>query len=264
MTAVAVETTAPRTASAYRLGFLRVLRGEFIKLLTLRSTWWSLSITVALALAISALAAFATRDFPGSPAVLSIVAPIQFTMLVAGILGAISVTGEYSTGMIRSSLAAEPRRGVVLLAKSLAVAALLAATAVVTTVLSVVATSLVGGAELDWADPVATWIPLTWGVIAMAVFALIGVGFGFLIRNGGGAISATVGVLFVLPIVFSLFTIGGESWQWLVDASRFLPSSATMALTMPEGVEWEPVTTLLAWPAVLLLGGWAVLRTRDA
>ncbi len=270
-TRAAARSSAP--SAPYRVNFIRVVRSEAIKLFSLRSTWWSLGVTVLLAVGISLLVAVLTNSVPeefrGQVPVnpmTAVTAPLQFTMLVAGILGAMAITGEYSTGMIRSSLTAEPRRGAVLLAKALVVAVTLMAVTVVTSLLSIlVVTPLYGGDGFAWDDAELTWIPLAFTIIAMATFALLGLGWGFLIRNGAGAIAATVGILFVLPIVMSLFAIGGESWQWLIDLYDYLPSSAAAGLTTdPSADTLRNVIVLLAWPVAALLGGWTVLRARDA
>ncbi len=256
-----------RPASPYRLSFGRVVRSEWIKLLTLRSTWWSLGVTVALSLAISLMMASASRDFGGGlTPVMAIVMPMQFTMLVAGILGAIAVTGEYSTGMIRSTFTAEPRRGAVLGAKAIVVAVVMALATALTYLVAILLTApILGGAGIDWSDAAQSWVPLGAGVFAMAMFALIGLGFGFIIRNGAGAIAATVGVLFVLPIVLNMFVFAGESWQWIVDLGQYLPMAAAQMATTPAGDDvLRGILTLAAWPAALLLGAWAALRTRDA
>ncbi|WP_196383873.1 ABC transporter permease [Microbacterium paulum] len=256
-----------RPASPYRLSFGRVVRSEWMKLLTLRSTWWSLGVTVALSLAISLMMASASRDFGGGLApVMTIVMPMQFTMLVAGILGAIAVTGEYSTGMIRSTFTAEPHRGAVLGAKAIVVAVVMALATALTYLVAILLTApILGGAGIDWSDAAQSWVPLGAGVFAMAMFALIGLGFGFTIRNGAGAIAATVGVLFVLPIVLNMFVFAGESWQWIVDLGQYLPMAAAQMATTPAGDDvLRGILTLAAWPAALLLGAWAALRTRDA
>ena len=256
-----------RPASPYRLSFGRVVRSEWMKLLTLRSTWWSLGVTVALSLAISLMMASASRDFGGGlTPVMTIVMPMQFTMLVAGILGAIAVTGEYSTGMIRSTFTAEPHRGAVLGAKAIVVAVVMALATALTYLVAILLTApILGGAGIDWSDAAQSWVPLGAGVFAMAMFALIGLGFGFIIRNGAGAIAATVGVLFVLPIVLNMFVFAGESWQWIVDLGQYLPMAAAQMATTPAGDDvLRGILTLAAWPAALLLGAWAALRTRDA
>lgn len=270
-TATLDSASATRTAGAplrpERLGALRLVRSELIKLTTLRSTWWSLGLTVVLAAGMALLFAAATRETEGGyPAIGVVAAPLQFTMLVAGIFGAMAITGEYSTGMIRSTLTAEPRRGAVLLAKTAAVTLLLAATALLGALITVVITApMLGDRGINWSDAAASTIPLAYTVLAMVTFGLLGLGFGFLIRNGAGAIAATVGVLFVLPIILALFAIGGEAWAWVVDLSKYVPISAAQVLTFP-GSEGQTgaLITLLAWPAATLLAGWLVLRTRDA
>lgn len=266
MTALAPAPRRETHARPHRLTFARLLRSEGIKILTLRSTWWSLGLTVALALGISFLLALASSDSGGlfSP-VLLLTAPIQFTMLVAGVFGAIIITGEYSTGMIRSTLTAEPRRGAVLLAKAIVVSLLIAATTVVTYVAAAALTAPLVSAGLDWSDPASSLLPLLAGVAAMVVFALLGLGAGFLIRNGAGAIAATVGILFVLPIVMSLFGLAGERWQWIAESANYLPSNAAATLTSLEPTDATgAAVALAAWAIVPLLVGWAALRSRDA
>jgi len=267
MTALAASpATATRTASAHRLTFGHLLRSEAIKLTSLRSTWWSLGIAAALSVGISMMIAAATASFgTGYPAVSAILSPTQFTMLVAGVLGAIAITGEYSTGMIRSTLTAEPRRGAVLASKAVVVSALMAATTVVVYAVAILATAPLLAEQIDWSDASQSWIPLAYGVLSMVAFTLIGLGWGFLIRNGAGAIAATVGLLFVLPIVTSMFAMAGEAWQWIVDFGEYLPMAAAGTLSSPGAEDVLPsLFALLGWVAVLLVGGWAVLRTRDA
>lgn len=280
MTTLVPESTRVHSAPAYRLSFLRVVRSEWIKLTTLRSTWWSIGVVVVLSIGLSLLVAAAISTSAqisadngisgtDSLGVSAVVAPLQFTMLLAGALGAIAITGEYSTGMIRSTLAAEPRRGAVLAAKALVVALLLAATSLVTFGISAIVTApLLGDIRIDWSNPELSTLPILYGSLSMAAFALIGLSFGFLLRSGPGAIAATVGLLFVLPIVAAIFSVGGDDWKWIRDLAEYLPANAAQFLTSP-GSEYglsDPVAllTLGGWVAAGLLGAWAVLRTRDA
>jgi ABC-2 type transport system permease protein len=268
MTALATEPALrTRAASAdHRLSFARVVYSEWIKITTLRSTWWSLAVAAVLSIGISMMVAAASGSFEGEyPAVSVILAPTQFTMLVAGILGAIVITGEYSTGMIRSTLTAEPRRGAVVVAKALVVSALMAVTTSVIYGISIAATAPILTNGIDWSEPGQSIVPLAYGVLSMVAFTLMGLGFGFLIRNGAGAIAATVGVLFVLPIIFSLFTLAGEGWLWIVDLSEYLPMNASSMLTTPGFDDVVPsLLALVGWAIIPLVLGWAVLRTRDA
>lgn len=267
MTAVAVEPAARTlTASPYRLTFGRLLHSEWIKITSVRSTWWSLAVTAALSIGISMMIAGASSSFgPGFPAISAILMPTQFTMLVAGILGAIVITGEYSTGMIRSTLTAEPRRGAVVAAKAVVVAALMAVVTAVTYAIAIVATAPLLTEGIDWSEPSLSTVPLAYGVLSMVAFTLIGLGFGFIVRNGAGAIASTVGVLFVLPIVVSMFSMAGEGWRWIVDLGQYLPMNAASTLMAPGADDVVPALLALAgWTVIPLLVGWGVLRTRDA
>jgi len=279
MTAVTVDAPASVRTEDVRLTFGRVLRSETIKLLTVRSTWWSIAVVAVLSVGLAAIVAAsmsAFNDPAGQTAAQlsqlvasAVIAPIQFTMLLAGALGAIAVTGEYSTGMIRSTLTAEPRRGVVLTSKALVVAALLFVVSLVVFVVSTFpAAAIIGTSPIDLSDPAIVLQPMLYGALSMAVFAVIGLSFGFVLRSGPGAIAATVGLLFVLPIVGMMFPSEG-AWSWISHAAMYLPMSAAQSLTVPPGSEGAlsiPVAliTLAAWVAAGLLGSWAVLRSRDA
>lgn len=263
--------------AGWRLTPARVTRSEWIKLTTLRSTWWSVGIVALLSIGMSVLIvvsmnAFADQSGIEGGVLLSgtgiVLMPIQFTMLLAGALGAMVATGEYSTGMIRSTLTAEPRRGVVLIAKAVSVAALLAlASALIFAIASAIVTPFAADvAPLDWSDAATTLVPMLYGVLSMACFALMGLGIGFILRNGPGAISTTIGILFVLPIALQLLTLTGM--EWTQNLANYLPSTAAEALVIPgmtSGLDTVPaLLTLGMWTLLPLLGGWAVLRLRDA
>ncbi|KHK95149.1 integral membrane transport protein [Microbacterium mangrovi] len=260
---------AVRTRSPYRLTFGGQLRSEAVKIATVRSTWWSVGITVALTIGIAVLLALTVGGQMDRPIMVA-VAPIQFTMLLAGILGAITVTGEYSTGMVRSTLTADPIRGSVLTAKAIVGAVLMFVTAFVTFTVAALATAPIlarHDTSVDWASGPDTWLPLLSASFSMAVFALLGVGLGFVIRSGAGAIAAVVGILFVLPVVTSMFPAQG-SWAWVSELGHYLPMSASQNLILPSDLAplsaGGALLTLTAWALVPLLAGWALLRTRDA
>ena len=181
------------------------------------------------------------------------------------------MTGEYSTGMIRSTLTADPVRGRVLAAKAIVLAVFLfVASLVIFFAAAFIVSPILGGKDmaLDWSTPSATIVPLLAASLSMAVCALIGVSFGYVLRSGAGAIAATVGLLFVLPIVAGMFSMAGKSWQWILDASNYLPMSAAQyAISPHDGAPLSaPIAylTLGLWVVAGMLGAWAVLRTRDA
>ncbi|MCE7483233.1 ABC transporter permease [Microbacterium profundi] len=270
MTTTAAPAMRSQTGSSYRLTFPRALRSEWIKLSTLRSTWWSIGIAAVLTVGIAVLVAGAVNT-PGFEPIQAVVTPFQFTMLLAGIIGAIAVTGEYSTGMIRSTLAADPVRGSVLAAKAIVVAVFLFVASFVIFILAAVAVMPIF-ASRDVAFPgddvAGALLPILGASVSMSVFALIGVAFGFLLRSGAGAIAATVGLLFVLPIIASIFAMPVEGWEWITEVSNRLPMTAAQSAILPQdgfGLSvGEAYLTLAAWVAAGMLSAWAVLRTRDA
>lgn len=256
--------------ASYRRTFPRALRSEWIKLYTLRSTWWSIGVAAVLTIGIAVLVA-GSMNAPGFEPIQAVVTPFQFTMLLAGIIGAIAVTGEYSTGMIRSTLAADPMRGSVLAAKASVVAVFLFLASFVIFLITAVAVMPIF-ASRDIAFPgddlAGELLPILAASVSMSVFALIGVAFGFLLRSGAGAIAATVGLLFVLPIIASIFAMPGEGWEWITDVSNHLPMTAAQSAILPQD-DWglsagESYLTLGAWAVAGMLGAWAVLRSRDA
>lgn len=270
MTTTAAPGTRTRTASPHRLTFARTLRSEWIKLSTLRSTWWSIGITAVITIGVALLIA-QSMNVPGFEPIQAVVSPVQFTMLLAGVLGVISVTGEYSTGMIRSTLTADPVRGSVLAAKAIVVAVFLFIASLIISFAATLAVSPIFESRdnpFPWDAPADSLLPILATAVAMAVFALIGVAFGFILRSGAGAIAATVGLLFILPIVMTIFAMPGDEWRWIIDVSNHLPMSAAQSAIMPQD-GWglpagEAYLTLGAWVAAGMLSAWAVLRTRDA
>jgi len=266
--------TAPaapvRTTSAHRLTFVRALRSEWIKLATLRSTWWSIGITAFITIGMALLVA-QSMNIPGFAPIQSVVTPVQFTMLLAGILGAIAVTGEYSTGMIRSTLTAAPVRGFVLAAKAIVVALFLfIASLIISFTAALAVTPIFASREVpfQWDTPSESFLPILAAAVSMAVVAVLGVSFGFILRSGAGAIAATVGLLFVMPIVMSIFATTDPAWQWINEVAYRLPLSAAQSAILPQseaGLDaGGAYLTLAVWAAAGLASAWAVLRTRDA
>jgi ABC-2 type transport system permease protein len=100
-----------------RYGFRQVARMEWIKLRSLRSTWLSLTMTVIGAVAIAIGVGVNSTD-PAADVTSNVLAGISAGLLLTGVLGVSVITGEYSSGAIRSTLAAIPNRPLVLAAKA--------------------------------------------------------------------------------------------------------------------------------------------------
>ncbi len=281
MSATTAPAPARRTTStdgSYRISFPRLARSESLKLVTLRSPWWSIAIVAVLSIGFSLLMAWAITSFDGGPqgddgslATMVILAPTTFTMLLAVILGAIQVTGEYSTGMMRSTLTAAPGRLGSLFAKTVVVAGFVFVSSIIIFAIAAVATAPIMARKdlgLDFSNPEVSLLPLLAGALTMAVIAIIGVATGYILRNGPGAIALGVGLVFVLPIVPAFFA-ALPGWEWIQDAARFLPSNAGQLLMGTGGGSnplepWAAGLTLVAWVVVGLVGASAVLKSRDA
>lgn len=269
MTAIQARATHVPTPT-FKLSFLHQTRSELIKLLTVRGTWWSVAIVGAITIGIAFIATSAISG-PVDNMIMAVVSPVQFTMMLAGVLGVISVTGEYSTGMIRSTFTANPVRGSVLAAKAAVLGAFMFVVSLVIFGIAAAAISPLAASKdmaLDWADPEKTILPILAASAAMALFALLGVGLGFLLRSGAGAIAVTVGILFVLPMVASMLGMWLQDVEWIRELNNYLPGSVAPYAILPQEGD-VPVTvpaawiTLAAWPAAALAGAWAVLRARD-
>lgn len=268
MTAIQARATHVPATSSHPT-FVRQLRSELIKLMTVRGTWWSIGIVAALTIGIAFIVTSAMSP-PVDNMIMAVIMPVQFTMMLAGLLGVISVTGEYSTGMVRSTFTANPVRGAVLAAKATTLGVFMFVVSLVIFLIAAIGISPLAASKdmaLDWADPARTVLPILAASAAMALFALLGVAVGFLLRSGAGAIAVTVGILFVLPVVVSLLGALMHDVEWIGELGNYLPSAAAQYAILPqEGMPIEaPVAwvTLAAWPAAALLGAWAVVRGRD-
>lgn len=213
-------------------GFGRVLRSEWTKLRSVRSTYWSLLAAAAAAIGVAALicsfyvaryshlSAHERADFNPTDFSLN---GLFLAQLAIGVLGVLVITSEYATGMIRSTFAAVPQRGMVLAAK----AAVFGATAfVVGTVGCFIAyflgQAILSGKSLESSigDP-GVLRAVIGGGLYLTVLGLLALGLGAIIRHSAGAIAALFGVVLVLP---ALMNVLPTSWQHAAD--RYLPSNA--------------------------------------
>jgi ABC-2 type transport system permease protein len=272
---------ASRTAVPAHPTFTGILRGEWIKLLSLRSTWWVLAATVALITGVSLAVAFSLDATAADPATASgpatangaelVSGGFQLGMLTIAVLGALLITGEYSTGMIRSTLAAVPTRVPVLAAKAIALTALTVAVAAVSIALSclVTAPQLAKHDLVPALDEVTTWQVFGGTVYFLVAAALFSLGVGALLRSSAAAITVALTVLLLLPGVLSFIDL-----DWVQQIVHYLPLPASGAFLggsrdslSSAGSELTPATGLLvigAYAVVPLVAGAVALRRRDA
>jgi ABC-2 type transport system permease protein len=243
-----------------------VLRSERTKLRSVRSTYWALGIAAVVSLAGSLLIALPAR--PGAPlpdpVAFSFIGWAEYPVLAVGILGVLAFTSEFTTGQIRTTFTAVPRRLAVLAAKTAVVGSL----ALVFGELLAVASFALTQALLSRQDegvslshPGVPGAVLAAGFV-LAVVAVTGVAFGAAIRHTAGAIAA-LPVVFYLPLVL----IGLPSpWSQRID--RFtLPFAAYQVVALhPSTNLLTPALSMLvliAWSAIALAVT-AVLITRRA
>ncbi|MDN3243456.1 hypothetical protein [Glycomyces tritici] len=256
-------TTAIAALPRKRVSLPRVVKSEWIKFWSVRSTFITLSIAVLLLIGFGLLASslYGDGSDPGGPPGNEPTDPIgasftgtNFALLAFGALGVLFTAGEYSTGMIRSSMAAVPKRLPVLWAKVAVFAAVvfvvaLAASAVVFTA----GQALIGDGGASWSDPgVARAVIGTAGLLTGS--GLLGLGLGALLRSTPGAITTLFGVMFLLAMVAALLV--PESWS---DVVQYLPSEAGDAFT---AVTQEP--DALSPPAGLAVFGGYIAATLGA
>jgi hypothetical protein len=256
--------------------FPRVVRSEWTKLVSLRSTWFTLGpmavLTVGLAGAIGYGVNRSVEGGDPAPtvgeAVGAVFLPIDFFVLVIGVFGVLHMTGEYGTGLIRATLISVPRRWPVLAAKAVVQVAVNVPLMVVTCLAAFLASqAFLGDNGASLGDPGVI------GAIAGAaacpvIMGLLGLGVGALLRHTAGAITTLVGALFVVPALLGPALPGDRE----EDVMKYVPAVAGQAMYSVEG-EGGPFETLspaasgavlTGWATIVVLAGAATLRRRDA
>jgi ABC-2 type transport system permease protein len=292
--------------AAGRAGLKGALASEFTKLRSVRSTYWTLGalffVSVGLGIAITAGTAANFANNPGNKAGFdatqaSLGAFFELGQLIIAVLGAMAITSEYSTGMIRTSLTAQPRRGVVYAAKATVFTVVTLVISVVTAFIAFfvgqaiysskgVSASLFhtvtvpasanvncgpGGctATFSGTDVITASTVLT-AIIGTALFvtivALIAFGVGSIVRHTAGAIAIVIALLFIVPILEQTLP---NDWRW--DIMRFLPDAATRVISVTVGgtnihlwSAWPQLGVTALWAAVLVGIGAYLFRKRDA
>ena len=286
MTTITTAPTRPGSQPAdfgTNLTFGGVLRSEWIKLRSLRSTIWSYALVVAISLGMALLmslsmvngmnggadAASAPADQQASFVVDASVFGVYFGQLVAAVLGVLVISGEYSTGMIRSTLTAVPRRLPALAAKALILGAATFVVGAIAT-FSAFAVSSVAFAGIDVSanllDP-AVFLPLLGGALYLSLVSLFALGVGTILRSSAGGIAAVLGILLLLPTVLQMIPA-----DWAQDLVPYLISIAgmnTFTSTTAEATAdgfgvWLNLAIVLGWVAAAGIGAATTLAKRDA
>ena len=279
-TSPATPTSVPITAAPVRpVSFGHLMSAEWTKIRSVRSTVWTVIIFAVVTIGITALITWLTeshwygphaaaRDatFLSDPVGGILDAPVFFGQLIIGVLGVLVISTEYTTGVIRASLLAVPRR-----------LHMLAAKVAVFTVMLFVVTEIVcfcsffiGSAILHAHVPVAlSDHNVTRAVIGtglyLTVIGIFSLAIGALIRHTAGGVATTLGVMFLLPIFGPLLP---DSWGAHINA--YLPEQAGAVVGHTNQTAdqllsaWQGFGVLCIWAAVLLIAAGYLLNRRDA
>jgi len=277
-------SSAPRAvlpAARGRAGFGGAVRSELTKIRSVRSTWWSLIALVVITIGIGALFCFGhLQNFSQAPADVqahmraqSIRQATEMSLfglilgqLVIAVLGALTITSEYSTGMIRTSLTVLPRRGVTFAAKAVVFTAVALVVGLVTSFASYfVGQAILSGQHINSTiGQPGVLRAVIGGGLFLAVCGLLSYGLGAVLRHTAGAITAAIGLLFVAYVLSGFlpsswaehidkwipFNAGGAVWENVSGASMFHP--------------WTGFAVFCGYAAVALIAGLILFRRRDA
>jgi ABC-type transport system involved in multi-copper enzyme maturation permease subunit len=252
--------------------FGTALRSEWTKIRTVRSTFWTLVltmvITIGMSAAISAGAAGhdTTEMLQNEDLTQLAMVGLYFGQLVIVVFGALSITAEYGTGMIRTSLTSVPRRGTLLAAKAVVTTLVALVVGLVSTVTSFLLASAFYSnkhVHVSLSDPGVTRAVLG-GALYLAATALLAFGLGAVLRHTAGAITSAVGLLFVATIVVNFLPS-----TWRDHVAKYLPANAGGGIidSAPHSDALSPWTgfgVYLAYVAVALVLGTILIRRRDA
>lgn len=252
-----------------------VVRTEWTKLRSVRSTVWSLVATIGITVGLGMLFCFAyTRRFDRlglrerltfDPTAQSL-RGLFLAQLAIGVLGVLVISSEYATGLIRTTLTAVPQRRVVLAAKAIVFGVI----AAIVTTIAVFPAFFAGQAVLDTKQlGVSIGDPhVLRAVLGAAVYltfvGLLGLAIGTIVRRTAGAIATLVGVVLILPLLAQALPS-----PWNDDIGKFLPGGIGTSLFSVRSVA-DRLTPAAALVVALLwlVGAFAIatvlIRRRDA
>ncbi len=277
MTTAAVPAAPARVRAvppaSRRPGLPGALRSELTKIRSVRSTYWTLLAQAVASIAWAVLDCAGTISHgigPGFSATeASLTGQVALGELIIVVLGALVITSEYSTGMIRTSLAVVPRRGVLYAAKAIVFAAVTLTISLVTSFVAFFAgQAILSGKHYNTTlgqPGVLRAVLLSAAIVT--VFGLLAYGTGALIRHSAGAITSILGVIFLIPALAEALPN-----SWFADVVRWLPGGQALSPIARSGPPlshhlfgaWGEFAVFCGYAVVLLaLGAWSFIR-RDA
>ncbi|MDF3288382.1 ABC transporter permease [Streptomyces silvisoli] len=265
--------SAPARTGKVTLG--RVLNSEWIKFRSLRSTYLTLLIAVAAMIGIALLACWAAAnrwnhlpmaERAAFDAAGRSIDGYVFAQLAIGVLGVLVITGEYSTGMIRATLSAVPKRLPVLWAKMAVFGGVTLVLASIASLLSFFAGQSMLASQHIQTTLSAPGVPrVVFGTaIYLTLVGLFGVAMGAVTRSTPGGIASVFGMLFVLPLILHALPS-----SWVDNIGPYLPSNAGQALTVLHAephqlAPWTGAGLFAGYVAVTVVIAAVLLKRRDA
>jgi ABC-2 type transport system permease protein len=259
-----VGLNLPRSAG--RVTFAGALRSEFTKIRSVRSTYWTLLAMFVVVVGFGALASWGRASHGGGAGPLfdptrQSLAGLYIGQLIIGVLGVLTISSEYSTGMIRSTLTTNPHRGLMIAAKGVVFTVVALVTSLVTSF-----TAFFLGQALMSSHHLSTTIgspgvlrAVIGGALFLTACGVLAFGLGLLIRHSAGGIGAMVGLLFVLTIVVNFLP---SSWQ--NDVDKWVPALAGGQVWMVQPQPPGSTPMFGPWPSLAVLCGWAALAVVSA
>ena len=277
---LASPTAVP--ARRRKAGLAGTLRSELTKIRSVRSTYvslvlmvlasvvWSVAFNAGTAAHWSHMSAQARSGI--DPTQSSVLGLALLGQLVIVVLGALTITSEYSTGMIRTSLSSMPRRGTLFAAKGVVFGAVALVTGVVTSFLAF----FVGQAILS-SQHVNTTLghsgvlrEVIGGGLFLAVTGLMSFGIGAMLRHSAGAIASGIGLMFVLMILTNFLPSPPSGWFGQADIDKWIPFFAGAHIWQNQliGINpfsvWVGFGVFCAYAAAAIIGGFVMFVRRDA
>jgi ABC-2 type transport system permease protein len=251
-----------------RYRFRQVSRMEWIKLRTLRSTWWTLAITAAGAIGMAIVIGFNTKNAAGDLTNNALAGMVP-GLLLTGVLGVLTVTSEYSSGMIRATFAAAPNRPLLLAAKAAVFGAVALAVGEAASFISFFA----GGAALRHgisapalSDPGVLRAVVLSGA-GFCLIGLLGVGLGAIIRHTAAAVAALVGGIYVAAQIVGAVAHAAAAYMPILIIGNSLSTTKPVACgelpaQCPHFLSpWAGLAMLCLYAAIALAtGGWLLVR----
>jgi hypothetical protein len=255
MTAVAVRLEEPWTATV----FARAASAEWLRLRTVRTTWWCLLAAAVTVVGIGVIMAFDAENVTASGELPPATSAGEFGVLLGQfallVLALLAVTQEYASGAIAPTLQWTPRRRVLLAARVTVPVVVATVAGVLLALVADVAAWLIADLTLAPADVADSLSRIAAVLVASGVLA---VGVGLLLRSTAGALATVFLLQLVLPFLLPAFGV-----QWMADLGELLPGSGAIwtLLGEPDMTAGQATALLVGWSGVALAaGGWSLLR----